>query len=77
MSNNPIFQQFNGMQNRNVNPAMYKVQLQNKLKEMQANGVNPDKEINQGLSNGELNQQQVDLAYGIAANIAKNLFGIK
>lgn len=73
---NKNFQQFNNMQGQNMNPAMYKVQLANKLKEMQSNGVNPDQEIKQGLSDGQINQQQVDFAYNIARNIAKNLFGI-
>ncbi|MCM1328859.1 MAG: hypothetical protein NC253_05395 [Ruminococcus sp.] len=76
MSNNPIFQQFNGLQGQNVNPALYKAQLTNKLNEMRSGGVNPDKIISQGISDGKINQQQVDFAYNIAKNIAKNIFGV-
>lgn len=76
MKNNPVFQQLNNMQGQNVNPALFKTQLENKIKEMQSNGVNPGKEIEQGISDGKINQQQVDFAYNIARNIAKNLFGL-
>ncbi len=75
MMNNPIFNRLNNMQNQNVNPAMYKAQLTSKLREMQSSGVNPDEVIKQGISDGKINQQQVDMAYNIARNIAKNLFG--
>ncbi len=73
--NNPIFKQFNNMPNQNVNPAMYKIQLTNKLREMQSSGVNPDEIIKQGITDGKINQQQVDTAYNIARNVARNLFG--
>lgn len=75
MKSNPVFQQFNSMQGQNLNPAMYKVQLENKLKEMQSNGVDGDAEIKKGISEGKINQKQANFAYGIARNIAKNLFG--
>lgn len=74
--NNPVFQQFNNMQNRGINLAMYKAQLTNQLNEMQSNGVDPNKIINQGISDGKINQEQVNFAYSIAKNVAKNLFGI-
>lgn len=72
--NRNMFQQFNNMQG-NVNPALYKAQLSNKIKDMQSNGVDPDAEIKKGISSGQINQEQVDFAYNIARNIAKNLFG--
>lgn len=74
MMNRAMFQQFNNMQG-NVNPAMYKAQLTSKLKEMQSNGVDPDAEIKKGISDGKINQEQVDFAYSIARNIARSLFG--
>lgn len=76
MNNNPVFQQFNNMQNGNVNPAMYEAQLKSKVREMQENRVDPEKIFSQGISNGEISQQQVNFAYGIARNIAKKFFGI-
>ena len=74
MMNRGMMQQFNDMQNR-VNPAMYKANLTNTLREMQSSGVDPDVEIKKGISDGKINQEQVDFAYSIARNIAKNLFG--
>lgn len=74
MMNRNMTQQFNSMQNR-VNPAMYKANLINTLREMQSNGVDPDAEIKKGISDGKINQEHVDFAYSIARNIAKNLFG--
>lgn len=64
------------MQNRNINPAMCKLQLTNKLKKMKSDGVNPDEIIKKGISENKINQEQVDFAYNIARNIAKNLFGV-
>ena len=75
MTNNAFFQQLNNAQGRNANPALYKSQLTSKLKEMQSNGVDPNKVIKQGISDGKINQQQVDFAFNLATNIAKNLFG--
>ena len=68
------FQQINNMRG-NVNPALYMAQLKGKLKDMQSSGVDPDAEIKKGISEGKINQEQVDFAYGIARNIAKSLFG--
>ncbi len=72
--NNPVFQQFNNTQSRNA--ASYKAQLESKLREMQKSGVNPDQIIGQGISDGKISQNQVNFAYNIARNIAKNLFGV-
>lgn len=74
MMNRAMFQQFNNMQSQ-VNPAMYKAQLTNKLREMKSNKVDADAEINKGISDGKITQEQADFAYSIARNIAKNLFG--
>lgn len=60
---------------QNMNPALFKNTLANKLREMQSNRVNPDEVIKQGISEGKINQEQVDMAYNIARNVAKNLFG--
>lgn len=76
MKSNPVFQQFNNTQARNANSASFKTQLENKIKEMQSDRVDPNEVINQGISDGKINQKQVDFAYNIARNIAKNLFGI-
>lgn len=75
--NNPIFQQFNNMQGRNANPALYKQQLTDELKKMQSDGVDYRREIEKGLSEGKINRQQVNFAFGIAKNIAQNVLGIK
>lgn len=72
--NRAPFQQFNNMQNAG-NPAMYRMQLTNKLKDMQSSGVDPDAEIQKGISSGEISQEQANFAYGLARNIARNLFG--
>lgn len=74
MMNRAMFQQFNNMQSQ-VNPAMYKAQLANKLREMQSNKVDADAEIKKGISDGKITQEQANFAYGLARNIAKNLFG--
>lgn len=77
MTNKGIFNQFNNnSQGQNMNPALYKNALANKLREMQSNRVNSDEVIKQGLSEGKINQEQVDLAYNIARNVAKNIFGV-
>ena len=75
MTNKGIFQQLGNAQGQNMNPALYKNTLVNKLREMQSNKVNSDEVIKQGLSEGRINQEQVDLAYNIARNVAKNIFG--
>lgn len=75
MTNKGIFQQLSNAQGQNMNPALYKNALANKLREMQSNKVNSDEVIKQGLSEGKINQEQVNLAYNIAKNVAKNLFG--
>ena len=75
MMNNALFRHFNNMQNQNINPALYKVQLENKIKELRSSGIDGDRKISEGIANGEISQQQADFAYGLAKNIAKNLFG--
>lgn len=71
---NRNFQQYNNMRG-GVNPALYKAQLVNKLKDMQSSGVDPDAEIKRGVSEGVFNQEQADFVYSIARNVAKALFG--
>ncbi len=76
MKNNPVFNQFNNAQNANVNPALCKILLEKQIRQMQSDGVNPDAIISQGISDGEINQQQANFALNIAKNVAKNVFGI-